>query len=214
MELRLPQILLTAGEAHARKRLIVDYGEPLEYRYDATERRVQCAPFEAGLGALGEADVKFTRYADRFRKLMVDSIDGDSVPIALLHFERRLRTQSDPPQVSVYRMELSPGPGTAGTKRKAAEGQTPDTGAGTQRVTDTKQRAKRKPYEFVNIPALYESLRQVAMFNRRRALDGRERGTRAIEEGHTLSLRCSPSPTGADACLACPTLSRFPAARS
>jgi hypothetical protein len=212
--LRLPPLLLPPGEAHAKKRLIVDYGEPLEYRYDTHERRVRCAPFEAGLAALGEADIKFARYADRFRKLMVDSIDGDSIPIALLHFERRLRTQSDPPQVSVYRMELGAGAGVAGTKRKAVEGQAPETGAGTQRVTDTKQKAKRKPYEFVNIPALYESLRQVAMFNRRRALDGRERDTRAIGEGRTLSSRCSPSPTGADACLACPTLSRFPAARS
>lgn len=41
-----------------------------------------------GLPPLGEADVKFTRYADLYQRLMVDSIDGDSVPIALLHHER------------------------------------------------------------------------------------------------------------------------------
>jgi hypothetical protein len=184
--LRLPPLLLPPGEAHAKKRLIVDYGEPLEYRYDTHERRVRCAPFEAGLAALGEADIKFARYADRFRKLMVDSIDGDSIPIALLHFERRLRTQSDPPQVSVYRMELGAGAGVAGTKRKAAEGQAPETGAGTQRVTDTKQKAKRKPYEYVNIPALYESLRQVAMFALRRG--GRERSSSLTRHYHSVAV--------------------------
>lgn len=41
-----------------------------------------------GLAPLGEADVKFVRYADLFQRLMVDSIDGDSIPIALVHHER------------------------------------------------------------------------------------------------------------------------------
>ena len=160
--LRLPQVLLLAGDDHAQKRLIVDYkGEPQEYRFNPSERRVICQPFEAGLQPLGEADVKFTRYADRFKKLMVDSIDGDSIPIALLHFERRLRVQSDPPQISVYRMELNGPCGSAGTKRRAADGQTADSGIGSLRVTKEKQNKKRA-YEFVNIPALYESLMQAS----------------------------------------------------
>jgi hypothetical protein len=52
------------------------------------ERRVVVRRELDGLPPLGEADVKFTRYADLYQRLMVDSIDGDSVPIALMHHER------------------------------------------------------------------------------------------------------------------------------
>jgi hypothetical protein len=33
----------------------------------------------SGIGAMGEADVKFTRWADVYERILVDSIDGDSV---------------------------------------------------------------------------------------------------------------------------------------
>lgn len=64
---------------------IVDYqGHPLRYRKgcDQPESLTELPP-------LGESDVKFPRYCDGFRNIQVDSIDGDSVPIALLHTERR-----------------------------------------------------------------------------------------------------------------------------
>ena len=159
--LRLPQVLLTGGADHAKKRLIVDYGEPLLYQYSAEERRVVCAPFEAGMRALGEADIKFTRYADRFKKLMVDSIDGDSVPIALLHFEKRLRVQADPPQISIYRMQLNAPCASVGTKRRADEGQAAEAGSVTLRQTAATK--KKRVYEYVNIPALYDALISVRL---------------------------------------------------
>jgi len=56
---------------------------------------------------MGEADVKFTRYADRYGSLLVDSIDGDSVPIALMHHEMRSRQGVPIPKVCIYRMELN-----------------------------------------------------------------------------------------------------------
>jgi hypothetical protein len=140
--LRLPHALLKAGPGNARKRLIVDYQQPREYWYDQEERRVEWTAIDE-LGAMGEADVKFTRYADRYGRLMVDSIDGDSIPIALMHLERELRTT--PPervsQVSVYRLELH---APRGEKRPAGG----------------EEKARRRTYEYVNINALYQALLQ------------------------------------------------------
>jgi hypothetical protein len=83
---------------------------------------------------MGEADVKFTRYADMYAKLQIDSIDGDTIPIALNHYEKRLQ-DGTPLEMSVYRMELK----------------TED---------DTKKRKKgdRRTYEYVSIPALHAVL--------------------------------------------------------
>jgi hypothetical protein len=53
-----------------------------------------------GLAPLGEADVKFVRYAAMFEHLQVDSVDGDSVPIALLHMEHGGKGQ-----ISILRLE-------------------------------------------------------------------------------------------------------------
>lgn len=147
--LRLPLLLLNAGSPAAR-RLIVDYrDQPLQYRFDPHAQpgpRIVCEPLEADANMLplGEADVKFTRYADRFRRLVVDSIDGDSIPIALMHFEKRLRVQSEPPQIAVYRMELHAAV-ASGTKRNETQ----------------REDRKRKSYEYVNIPALHHALMQV-----------------------------------------------------
>jgi hypothetical protein len=128
--LRLPALLL---HGKPRRRLIVDYQAPVEYRF--VDGVVRAEAIE-GLDPLGEADVKFVRFADRFGKLLVDSIDGDSIPIALLHHELCLRRSTPPPVVSIYRMELN----VSGQKR-AADG----------------KRAPRS-YEYVNVHALYEGL--------------------------------------------------------
>jgi hypothetical protein len=52
------------------------------------------------LAPLGEADVKFVRYATMFDRLQVDSVDGDSLPIALLHMEH-----GGGGQISILRLE-------------------------------------------------------------------------------------------------------------
>ena len=128
--LRLPGLLLNG---QAKRRLIVDYQQPVEYRFE--DGRVTAQTLEE-LPALGEADLKFTRFADRFGKLLVDSIDGDSVPIALMHHEKCLRRATPPPLISIYRMELKQ----------------------PKRVADGGQKRPRT-YEHVNIHALYEGLR-------------------------------------------------------
>jgi hypothetical protein len=130
--LRLPTLLL---RGHPKRRLIVDYQQPVEYRVESDG--ICCCPIQE-LPPMGEADLKFTRFADRHGRLMVDSIDGDSVPIALLHHELCLRRATPPPVVSIYRMELN----TTGQKRSADGKRAPRT------------------YEYVNVHALYEGLMQ------------------------------------------------------
>jgi hypothetical protein len=139
--LRLPHMLLTGRPA---KRLVVDYTRPVEYRFDpaAGLQRAELTDLEP----LGEADVKFPRHADRHGALLVDSIDGDSVPIALRHHELCLRRGDCPPRMCVYRMELKPpAPRPAAKDPKAVTG-----------------KRKRAPptYEYVHVHALYEGLMQ------------------------------------------------------
>lgn len=98
---------------------------------------------ELDLRPLGEADVKFTRYADRFQKLIVDSIDGDSVPIALAHHERCLSRGVAPPRMAVYRLEIRLKDAETGKKRHS-DG----------RVVRT--------YEYLDVTLLYEALRTAA----------------------------------------------------
>lgn len=149
--LRLPAVVL---HGHPNRRLIVDYQvlmsiisfertcltqtsqEPIEYFWE--EGSVQGRVLD-GLPAMGEADLKFTRFADRFAKLLVDSIDGDSIPIALLHHERCLRDATPPPLMSIYRLELN-----SSQAKRAADG--------------TKRSGRT--YEYVNVHALYEGLMQ------------------------------------------------------
>ena len=156
--LRLPRLVLTDKPG---KTLVVDYLQPVEYKFDPA-LGVRRETIE-DLDPMGEADVKFTRFADRYGSLLVDSIDGDSVPIALMHHERCMRAGLCPPKVSIYRMELTikseadrkPEGKQEGPKRSAEEM--------TRGDTDKKKPEKPKPraYEYVNVLALYEGLRGV-----------------------------------------------------
>lgn len=93
---------LQCGEGQC---LVVDYcGPPVRHFARSLGRAPEAIP---GLDKrLGEADVKFVPYTELFRKLQVDSVDGDTLPIALLHMERghggrlsvlRLQTRVKPP---------------------------------------------------------------------------------------------------------------------
>jgi hypothetical protein len=148
--LRLPHLLLLPGEAHSRKRLVIDYHEPRIFWFNPAEGRPTSQLME-DMPALGEADVKFARYAGLYGKLLVDSIDGDSVPIALLHLERALRSTTPQriPEMCIYRMELRvvKTERTAGTKRSTPDG-------------DTQARREKRTYEFVHVNALYQGLKQ------------------------------------------------------
>jgi hypothetical protein len=150
--LRIPMLVL---KDRPERRLIVDYQQPAEYRFDPSSGMVR-SELIPELPAMGEADLKFTRYASRFGGLLVDSIDGDSIPIALMHHEMCLRRATPPPLVFVYRLELNREPTLAPStlKRKANE-------------KEGEQKRKKAPsvkfrtYEYVNIHALYEGLKDV-----------------------------------------------------
>jgi len=78
---------MTSRESLARLKegqsLIIDYqGPPVQYLPGGESSPIP------GMTPLGEADVKFPRYMGLFESLQVDSVDGDSIPIALLHMER------------------------------------------------------------------------------------------------------------------------------
>jgi hypothetical protein len=135
--LRLPGLLL---RDRPRRRLIVDYHQPVEYSFDPATSMVTAEPME-DLPAMGEADLKFTRFASRCGNLLVDSIDGDSIPIALMHYEQELRRETPPPLIAIYRLELRL-PGEP-SKRK------PDGTRGP------------RTYEYVNIHALYAGIKDI-----------------------------------------------------
>ena len=137
----LPRLLdLSRGRA-----LVIDYaGVPSEYT--KADGQLHTRTLDTLL-PLGEADVKFTRYADLYQDLWVDSVDGDSIPIALLHSEACLRDLTSgtmregdltapPPRVAIYRMTTRVEPKEEGE-------------------------VSRRTFEYVSVPALYQGLRDV-----------------------------------------------------
>lgn len=137
---RLPRMILSKNPT---KKLVIDYDKPVEHMF--YENEVVSNVME-NLAPMGEADVKFTRYADIYDKLIVDSIDGDSIPIALVHHELRLESTGTSPRVSVYRMELKTAEDKASKKRDQA---------GTEKTKPV------RAYEYVDIQLLYEALKTV-----------------------------------------------------
>ena len=153
--------------------LIIDYaGAPIEHTPSADgtliSRKLE------HLCPLGEADIKFPRYAEIYRDLLVDSVDGDSIPIALVHTETAfrdltmgtMRTEdltSSPPRISIYRIttrvdtDEEPSQST-GKRKKPAD--SASTGASTTPHPSQPKRAKRT-FEYVSIPALFSALRTV-----------------------------------------------------
>ena len=98
--MKLPALILAR---HPGKTIIIDYDVPEKYMMvgGAVQREVL-----SDMLPKGEADVKFVRWADKFRRIVIDSIDGDTVPIALIHHERLLHADVIPPRVAVYRMKI------------------------------------------------------------------------------------------------------------
>ena len=143
---RVIHVLPGLLKLQAHQRLIIDYaGHPVQYTPDGEGGYAETQMTH--LCPLGEADIKFPRYAEIYRDLLVDSVDGDSIPIALIHHEAALRdltrgsmALSDlsdaPPRVSIYRI----------TTRLPEDRE------------KTKGKVTKRTYEYVNIPLLYESL--------------------------------------------------------
>ena len=186
--LRLPGLLLMN---HPDKVLIVDYIRPVKYQWVGD--KVITRESLDHLAIMGEADVKFTRYADLYGKLLVDSIDGDSIPIALMHHEMCLERGVIPPVVSVYRMELNLDKGKPAADKDSKKRAKPD---------DASTTKKPRTYEYVNIPFLYRQLRDAVEQS-----TGRARTTPGLENYQIRMLISLIALTGTDFSRGLPQLS-------
>lgn len=155
LTLRLPGLLCFA---HKHVEVIIDYTVPVKYKWDEKVGDVVSQEL-TDMPALGEADVKFTRWCEKYDRVVVDSIDGDCIPIALLHHERMLQQDEEQtrriPRVAVYRMCLA-------TEASKEAKKMADASAKTKRKKDEEgkdvvKEKKHNPreYEYVYIHALY-----------------------------------------------------------
>jgi len=127
--------------------LVVDYaGSPV--RHYSADSRLPPEPI-AEFGPLGEADVKFVRYTEIYDKLQVDSVDGDSIPIALLLMEK-----GHAGKISVLRMQTrvkSHGGDAEPASKK------PKT-APSQSVAQVDKKPAARVYEYVDVRLLFDCL--------------------------------------------------------
>ena len=136
---RIPSMIrLNAGQ-----RLVLDYaGNPTAYTMDGME-------MYEDLPALGEADVKFTRYILPGKTFLVDAIDGDYLPIALMRHEKMISQNLMPPRVYVYRMECKlEGKGT----------HAPHGSKGSQEKPS--RNTPKRVFEYVSVGVVYATIRQ------------------------------------------------------
>lgn len=87
---------------------------------------------------LGENDVKAMRYSV-YGNMVVDTTDGDFIPISLVHIERLMTAGSEVPQIAIFRMECN----------IDSRGKT---------VTAESKKPGRK-YEYVHINRLFRTVR-------------------------------------------------------
>ena len=151
---RLPGLLQLKPD----QTLIIDYaGCPKEYR--AGESGLEVREIKELL-PMGEADIKFTRYADLFKDLLVDSVDGDSIPIALIHHEACIKELTmgsmdlddlveAPPRICIYRITTRVADDPPAARKRSADDE------------ETSKAAYKRTFEYVSIPALYHTLSDV-----------------------------------------------------
>ena len=150
---RLPALLQLKPD----QTLIIDYaGCPKEFR--AGESGMEVRELQE-LVPMGEADIKFTRYADLYKDLLVDSVDGDSIPIALIHHEACVRELTmgsmdehdlagAPPRICIYRITTRVADDGSAARKRSVDG-------------EDKGKVSKRTFEYVNIPALYHALSEV-----------------------------------------------------
>lgn len=143
--------VVTHVQLREGQHLIIDYqSHPRRYNWKKE--------FEVmdDLEPLGESDVKFCRYTNIYPALQVDSIDGDSVPIALLHIEQQ-RMSDLIPKICILRMVTSLGSEQPAAKRAKTDHSTV--------TTEEAKNAKKcaRVYEYVDINTLYAYLVSIVL---------------------------------------------------
>lgn len=114
----LEHMFVSASERYTRK-FVVDYtGCPILFEAAQGQTSFDCRKptFLTELPPMGEADIKYLRWAEHFKGDMIAySVDGDFIPIALMSYEARMhklreehrRIQQQQPSVDASRL-LSP----------------------------------------------------------------------------------------------------------
>lgn len=91
-------VKVSASDRYTRS-LIIDYtGCPILFEAQGLKDAFECTrpTFMSAIPPMGEADVKFLRWAEHFKGDMVAfSVDGDFIPIALMHYEERVHALSE-----------------------------------------------------------------------------------------------------------------------
>jgi hypothetical protein len=79
---RVPTLLQPTLAQSSERRLLIDYKTVVEYAAHTgeTPRRI------VDLAAMGESDVKYVRYVERYGNALVHAVDGDYLTIALLYY--------------------------------------------------------------------------------------------------------------------------------
>lgn len=143
--MRLPKLLL---KRHPGKTVIIDYETPVKHTFVDNEMKQEELTDHK---PMGEADVKFIRWANQYNKIMLDSIDGDSIPIALMNHERLLSQEVCPPKVSIYRMKIMTDEDIAEKKKRKLDAM--ETAGAVEKKTS-------RQYEYLDIHMLYLGLLQ------------------------------------------------------
>ena len=123
--------------------LIIDYVHA-PIRYFLSEETGDLVSESMLMPAMGENDVKFTRFIDMFGSTICHSVDGDFIPIALMHHEKMAAASVDNKQIAkiaIYRLEYNPPSSKASGQKRSASGQP----------------KKSRTWEYVNISSLYNS---------------------------------------------------------
>jgi hypothetical protein len=136
---------------------------------------------------MGEADVKFVRWMRIYGNAIVHSVDGDLLMIALLEYERQVRTRVDvtiaPPIAILYRLKCHDLDDDPLPKKRKGEVAGP--------IVEKKQNAREM--EYINVPLIYHSMCEAL-----RQCSGVGGGFNQHEKHYMEMLSCLVALTGTD----------------
>ena len=170
---RLPGMVARRGllQQGEQRRFILDYKIAVEYTKEAPDVPLPLPD----LAPLGESDIKYVRYVERFGRALVHAIDGDYMPIALLYYARHgvhpnnqiflLRHPSTlpPPPSSTEKEEEGPAKKKIKKEKKATDEQPSlseedDDNDNDEEAKKKKKKKPRPPKCWVNMQLLYLTL--------------------------------------------------------
>ena len=112
---QVPRMLQTTLASAPERRLVLDYKSTVEYsgRTGMVPRRLD------DMVPMGESDVKYVRYVERYGNALVHAVDGDYMAIALLYYARG--GVRDDNRIFVFRQRSTLHPTKKDTKKRNRE---------------------------------------------------------------------------------------------